>query len=89
MHLYYGARSAAHVAFAERLEAWERAGVTVTRVFSGDGGKYVQDVFGAAGGKLDGAHTAAVLVGQKGMAEALTAALTAAGVPRERILSNF
>ena len=88
MHLFYGARSAAHVAFADRLEAWEHAGVTVTRVYSGDGGKYVQDVFGA-GGKLDGAHTAAVLVGQKSMAEALTAALTAAGVPRECILSNF
>jgi ferredoxin-NADP reductase len=80
-------------------------GVKVTHVYSegagagggaGGGGaaggaKYVQDAFSALGGLggADPAKTAAVLVGQKEMAQALREALGAAGVAPEAVLTNF
>jgi ferredoxin-NADP reductase len=88
LHLYVGVRSPEHLAFADRVTAWEAAGLTVTRVFSELPPKrYVQDAFLEAGGVRNAEATGAVLVGQKGMAEAITAAL--AGVPKERICTNF
>jgi NAD(P)H-flavin reductase len=87
VQLYLGVRTPAHAAFSDRVAAWERAGVKVTPVYSGADKKYIQDVFSAAG--VDGASTAAYVVGQKVMTEALIAALMAAGVPRERCLMNF
>ncbi len=92
VRLFYGARSAAHMAFASRLKEWEKAGVACTPVFSAQpGGQYVQDAFATSGlqEQLNPATTACVLVGQKPMSEAVVAALTALGVPRERIISNF
>ena len=98
LHLYVGVRTPAHLAFPERIAAWEAAGLRVTRVYSeaghdaGEqrGGRYVQDVFLASqGGKVNGATTAAVLVGQKGMAEALQAAMAERGVPKDRLIGNF
>lgn len=95
VQLWLGVRSPAHLPFRDRLDAWRRSGVAVTTVFSqpeAEGGRrtYVQDAFAAGGGvRGDPAATGAVLVGQKAMFEALTAALTAAGVPKERILSNY
>ncbi len=89
--LFYGARTQKHVPFAQQLAAWERAGVKVTTVLSqqADGSKvYVQDVFAKAGVPVSAATTA-VLVGQKPLSEAIIASLTAAGVPRERIVMNF
>jgi ferredoxin-NADP reductase len=91
--LYYGVRSPAHLAFADELAAWEAEhGVKTVTVFSDAGAGYVQDAFVAAGGVAGaggGAGLAAVLCGQREMAEAVTALLAAGGVPTERILSNF
>jgi len=89
LHLYVGARSPEHLAFTERLAAWEQRGVAVTRVFSADDGRYVQHAFAAAGGARNAAATGVVLVGQKAMAEDLRTALDSAGVPRDRVISNF
>lgn len=88
LHLYVGVRSPAHLAFADRMAAWEAAGLRVTRVYSElEPGRYVQDAFAADGGLQNAATAGAVVVGQKAMAEALAAAL--AGVPKDRIVSNF
>jgi ferredoxin-NADP reductase len=91
--LYYGVRSPAHLAFADELAGWEAEhGVRTVPVYSDAGAGYVQDAFAAAGGVAGaggGAGLAAVLCGQREMAEAVTALLTAGGVPKERILSNF
>ncbi len=47
--LYYGARSAEHMAYGDQLSTWEQAGVTVVPVMSEEGKGYVQDVFKAVG----------------------------------------
>ncbi len=89
--LYYGTRTPAAMAFGDRLSEWEKEfGVKVVPVYSQDGQGYVQDVFLSQGGVSGGSEgVAAVLCGQKGMAEAVTEALTAAGVAKEHILTNF
>lgn len=89
VHLFLGVRSPAHLPWGDRLDAWRASGVRITTVFSSVEGRYVQDAFLAAGGVGDAATTGAVLVGQKAMAETLTATLLAAGVPMERILTNY
>lgn len=90
VRLWIGSRTAAHLPYADRFGAWERAGVKVTPVFSqGLGGCYVQDAFAATWGVRDPATTGSIMVGQKQMAEALNGMLTAAGVPKERIITNF
>ena len=92
VRLVYGARTPAHVPFAERLRGWQAAGVEVTFIYSKDG-KYVQDALAQmlsdGTGKRVDTSTTAVLVGQKPMTEAVIAQLTAHGVPRERIVMNF
>ncbi|PSC71452.1 hypothetical protein C2E20_5041 [Micractinium conductrix] len=89
VRLYYGVRSPAHQAFADAIPAWQAAGVKVVPVFSGQGQGYVQDAFAKETGVSDWGGVAAVLCGQKGMAEAVTELLTSNGVPPERILTNF
>lgn len=89
--LYYGVRSPAAMAYADRLSSWsDDHGVRVVPVYSQLGQGYVQDVFASQGGVGgNGKTSAAVLCGQKGMTEAVIAALTDAGVERENILMNF
>ena len=89
--LYYGARSPEFMAYKEKLGQWEEEfGVKVVPVYSQDGAGYVQDVFVKEAALSGGAEgVAAVLCGQKGMAEAVTEALTTAGVSKEHILTNF
>jgi len=89
VHLFLGVRSAAHLPFADRLLAWEKAGVLVTRVFSETKEGYIQDVYARSGIQLDPGNVGAVVVGQKEMSQAVVASLTGAGVARERIVSNF
>lgn len=87
--LYYGVRSPEAMAYADKVSQWESEhGVRVVPVYSQLGGGYVQDAFAKDGAKV-GADVAAVLCGQKGMAEAVTDMLTAGGVPKEAILLNF
>ena len=88
--LYYGARTPQDMAYIERLSEWEQEhGVKVVPVYSSSGQGYVQDAFLKSGGVSDGSGVAAVLCGQKGMAEAITEALMGAGVSKEHILMNF
>ncbi|KAG7672780.1 hypothetical protein Ndes2526B_g08684 [Nannochloris sp. 'desiccata'] len=89
--LYYGTRTPAAMAFENKLSHWEQEfGVKVVPVYSQEGQGYVQDMFLSQGGVVGGSEgVAAVLCGQKGMAEAVTEALTAAGVAKEHILMNF
>lgn len=89
--LYYGARTPQDMAYVERLGQWEQDyGVKVVPVYSSSGQGYVQDAFLKNGGVSEGGKgVAAVLCGQKPMAEAITEALTNAGVSKEHILMNF
>ena len=91
--LFYGVRNTAAMAYADKLAGWEAEyGVRVVPVYSEEGKGYVQDAFAREGGvaAAGGAGgVAAVLCGQKGMAEAVTEALTAAGVDKSAILLNF
>jgi len=92
--LYYGAREPALMAYQDKFQAWEAAGVTVVPVLSkpGDGWEgrtgYVQAVL-AEDGVAAAAVTGALMCGMKGMAEDVKAALTAAGVDEDRVLTNF
>jgi ferredoxin-NADP reductase len=88
------ATSTAHTAYADRLPAFEKAGVKVLQVFSdgaADGAKYVQDVFGAAKALegVDKAGVGAVLCGHKDMCNAVKDMLTAEGVDADKVLLNF
>jgi arabinosyltransferase len=90
--LYFGVRSMAAMPYADELHAWAtECGVKVVPVFSEEGKGYVQDAFVRDGGVPAGAgaSVAALLCGQKGMAEAVTATLTESGVAKESILTNF
>lgn len=93
--LYFGARSPALMAYQDKIKGWEDAGVKVVPVLSQapDGwmGRkgYVQSAFAVDGFKAEPAATGALLCGMKGMAEEVTAALTAAGVDEDRVLTNF
>jgi len=92
--LYVGVRSPDHLPFGERIKAWEAAGVHVRRVFSktasGEHAQYVQEAFRADGGvKTNADTTGAVVIGQKPAFEELCAAFAEAGVPKDRMLTNF
>lgn len=94
VHLYVGVRSSDHLPFRERLRAWEAAGVVVRQVFSqtssGQHAQYVQEAFRADGGVQTSADTTgAVIIGQKAAFEDLCAVFAGAGVPKERLLTNF
>merc|ERR1719232_1330802 len=92
--LYYGARDERLMAYQEKFDAWEEAGVKVVPVLSQGGDDwtgrtgYVQAALKEDGVTAAGA-TGALLCGMKGMAEGVTAALTAAGVEEGRVLTNF
>jgi len=94
VRLYYGTRDAGHTAFADRIPAWEKAGVKVIQVFSNDGAdgtKYVQDVFKAETG-LSGADKSGVgvvLCGHKDMCNAIKEIVAAEGVGADKVLLNF
>uniref|UniRef100_A0A7S3HI11 Oxidoreductase FAD/NAD(P)-binding domain-containing protein n=1 Tax=Spumella elongata TaxID=89044 RepID=A0A7S3HI11_9STRA len=86
--LYIGARTRAHLPFAERYAEWEKKGVKVVPVLSRTEGRYVQEALQAE--LLEAPeNTLALLCGMKGMTDAATELLLAAGVPKSRILLNF
>ncbi|KAG2425119.1 hypothetical protein HYH02_015063 [Chlamydomonas schloesseri] len=91
--LYYGTRNQESTAYRELLPQWEAAGVKVVPVYSESKQGYVHDVFereGLAALPSDAASSVgALLCGHKGMCQAVTALLTAKGVPPEKILLNF
>lgn len=88
--LYYGAQTQETMAFTDRFSMWESLGVNVIPVLSKDDSApgmkgYVQTAFAAEPGEVN----AAVLCGQKEMAEAVTKMLTEMGVVKDNILMNF
>jgi len=92
--LYIGARSEAHLPLKEKYSAWESSGVKVVPVLSqpaaGWGGKkgYIQDAL-AADTVRTPRNSAALLCGQRGMADKAKEILLTAGVFEGRILFNF
>ncbi|CAE8680827.1 unnamed protein product [Polarella glacialis] len=97
--LYYGARSEAGLAYADRFDAWRKSGVEVVPVLSqgGDswGGRqgYIQDAFKQDEERGEGfvlsAKHGALICGQKEMVEAVRQVYSQLGVPEERTLLNF
>mmetsp|Transcript_25027 Transcript_25027/g.69862 ORF Transcript_25027/g.69862 Transcript_25027/m.69862 type:complete len:305 (-) Transcript_25027:337-1251(-) len=87
--LYFGAADEEAMACKESFPMWKKLGIKVVPVLSSAGNGYVQDAFSAAGGVTDGSGTGIVLCGQKEMAMAVTEIATEAGVPKQRILTNF
>ncbi|KAG2422477.1 hypothetical protein HXX76_016001 [Chlamydomonas incerta] len=91
--LYYGTRNSDSTAYRELIPKWEAAGVKVVPVYSESQQGYIHDVFereGLAALPGDAASSVgALLCGHKGMCQAVTALLTAKGVPPEKILLNF
>jgi len=90
--LYYGCQTEAQMAYADKFSAWEKLGVKVVPVLSkpdegwkGETG-YVQDVAKAAGVP---AKCGMLLCGMKGMAEGVKALAAEAGVPEDKVLTNF
>lgn len=95
--LYYGARYPRRMAYMDRFKLWESDGVEVIPVMSRpDDAKnswagrtgYVQDALKADGIPLP-AKTGVILCGVKGMAEDVTKICVDAGIPEDRILTNF
>lgn len=92
--LYYGARDAAAIAYADKFQRWKvDFNVDVRPCYSratvpGGYGGYVQDAIKAAGVDVP-RNTGACVCGPKEMYEAVKALLTDAGVYDARVLSNF
>jgi ferredoxin-NADP reductase len=93
VHLYYGARTPAHLAYADKFDAWSASGVKVTPVVSQPAGTdwdgatgYVQEA-----AKADGvpAGCGILMCGMKGMAEGVKALASESGVAEDRVLTNF
>lgn len=94
--LFYGQRHGAEFAYRGEVLAWERGGVRVVfcpsqadDAFEGVRGR-VQEVARALefGGSPPG-ETFAFVAGMSAMVEDVRKALAAAGVPKERVYSNF
>ncbi|KAK9837357.1 hypothetical protein WJX84_001967 [Apatococcus fuscideae] len=88
VRLYYGTKNESHTAFRNRIPDWQDMGVTVKHVYSDEDRGYVQQIF-----KEDQAPeanvTAAILAGQKDMADTVIHELTSLGVDKDLILTNF
>lgn len=92
--LFFGARTPAHFAYRDELEAWQKEGIDVVRVVSRpeatEGGfvrGYVQDAVAAH--PIDPAKTVAFVCGMKGMVEGVASELEKLGVTRDRIFQNY
>ncbi|EPS72052.1 hypothetical protein M569_02710 [Genlisea aurea] len=95
VRLYYGARNLTRMAYQERFNDWRSSGVDIVPVFSqpdifwlGEKG-YVQAAFGRDKRIISPHSTAAVLCGQKQMAEEVSSILVGDGVAIDKILKNF
>jgi sulfhydrogenase subunit gamma (sulfur reductase) len=98
VRLVWGAQTDADFPYRRQWEAWERGGVRLTRVVSGDDASWrgargrVQDVLASGGEEALGAaapDVAALVVGMPEMVASTRAALEELGVPAERILTNY
>ncbi|KAL3938430.1 MAG: hypothetical protein SGBAC_006671, partial [Bacillariaceae sp.] len=92
--LYYGVQKAEDLCFVDSFPEWEKMGFQVVPVLSQPGPEwggrtgYVQNGLEEDGVPIP-RNSGALLCGQKGMAESVTAILTKAGVFEGRILTNF
>eukprot|EP00962_Isochrysis_galbana_P027549 scaffold8646_cov115-Isochrysis_galbana.AAC.3 len=90
--LYYGARTPAQMAYADKFDEWSTLGIECVPVISApaddwDGATgYVQDVARARGVP---AHSAMLICGMKGMAEGVKALAADSGVPEDKVIANF
>lgn len=94
--LYYGERTESGLCFADQFEAWEAMGYEVKPVLSqptdpsawtGEVG-YVQDVLDKDG--VEEPHrSGALVVGMKGMSDAVKESLRSAGIFDKRVLFNY
>jgi len=93
--LFYGAQDLDDLAFRERFECWEQSGVQIVPVLSRasdsfDGQKgYVQDALAKEGVLNTPSSSVIVLCGGKEMAESIKEFAASAGIPEDRILTNF
>jgi NAD(P)H-flavin reductase len=92
--LYYGERTASDLCFVDKFAAWEDMGYEVVPVLSqpddsweGRSG-YVQNALEEDGVAIP-RNSGALIVGMKGMAEAVKSLLVSAGVFDGRVLFNF
>lgn len=85
--LYYGQRRHSELAYRMEFAAWERGGVLVVPVLSGEVG-YVQDQLRHAPAGLIGENSSAFLCGMSTMVEQAEQTLRALGVPADRIFLN-
>ncbi|KAJ1495662.1 hypothetical protein T484DRAFT_2016531 [Baffinella frigidus] len=92
--LYYGCRTLSSMAFQDLFPAWEKAGIEVIPVLSkpdaswkGKTG-YVQDVM-KADGIADPAATVVVMCGGNDFQKQAKEVIKEAGIPDERVLTNF
>ena len=93
--LYYGCQTPDMMSYSDKFDEWSKLGVDVTPVVSKPDGTgwegvtgYVQDA-----AKKDGVdnpkNTAILLCGMKGMAEAVKDFAAEAGIPEDKVLTNF
>lgn len=92
--LYYGERTASDLCFVDHFTSWEAMGYEVVPVLSQPDGSwkgragYVQNALEEDGVAIP-RNSGALVVGMKGMAEAVKALLVSAGVFDGRVLFNF
>lgn len=88
VRLYYGTRSPESTAYQSLVPEWEKQGIKVVQVHSGDAKKYVQGVFAEDVQHLSSPSKVGVLLcGQKDMCNTITELAKAKGV--EQIMLNF
>lgn len=89
VRLYYGTVAPESTAYQADVAAWKDLNVEVVNVYSNGEGYYVQDAFAKGPPLAEGAVAGALVIGQKEMFQAVSEQLALAGVPSERILTNF
>lgn len=90
--LFFGARTAEHLAYQGEFEAWEAEGIELVRVLSqasepGAVRGYVQDALAAH--PVDPARATAFVCGMKPMVEAVAGELGRRGMPAAAIHQNY
>jgi len=90
--LYYGAQTAAQMAYQDKFGEWAALGVECVPVLSkpdaswGGATGYVQDVARAKGVAAD---CAMLICGMKGMAEGVKALAADSGIAEDKVIANF
>jgi len=89
VRLFWGTQKPEMTPYRDTISKWESAGVDVIPVYSADGKGYVQDVFEQENEVQDSSTVAVILCGHKDMTEKISSQMQAAGVDKEKILTNY